>query len=232
MLIIAGKISARYSGRIEAELSLGDAVLFIREPPEGDGSVVLLDAKSGLQARNWMPAGSLHQITASGYKFTYPPRNEQLEVFIEQVYNKIKVPAEVATTLYKIGAEKEKADLLAGCLELIDEKNNLIFIEREYPTDSGPIDIIAKEADTGRAVVIEVKRRKANGASDLYQLKRYLYRVKKDKLISSLKPRGIIVAPSTTKGLIEDIKSEPDITFARLNYQQIIAHLQDKENNR
>lgn len=225
MKIIAGKMSALYKGRIEAELSLGDAVLFIREQPEGDGSVVLLDSTSGLQPRNWMPANSIHKKTLGGYVFTFPPRGEILEVFIEEIYEEIIVPSEIKTTLHKMGAEKEKADLLASCLEIIS--NKLTFIQREFPTSSGPIDIFAEDKDTGEPVVIEVKRRKANGASDLYQLKRYMYRIRKDK-VSNISPRGILVAPAATKGLLRDIEEEPEIEFIRLSFKDIEAYIRKK----
>jgi RecB family endonuclease NucS len=67
----------------------------------------------------------------------------------------------------------------------------LIVLERERPTDTGPIDLFCRDVE-GRTVVVEVKRVRAV-AAHVEQLQRYCERVDLDP---AHKPcRGILVAP-------------------------------------
>lgn len=248
MRLIAARLSARYSGRIEAELSLGDALLLIRDyESDGDGSVVLLDAAGGVQPRNWMPAGSSHEERLGGWIFRYPSRNEILEVFIEKVYVDQTFEANMITHLHKIGAETEMSDLLAKNIkvldtldELKDEFKDISFIDREFRTSAGPIDIMA--SDKYGLVVIELKRVGGRASvADLYQLQRYIDALRIEgidkNLIDSLpkqrgrKPltprspvRGLLIAPGATKQLNAKLDSEEMdwISFLRLSYKELV----------
>ena len=197
--VISARLSARYEGRIEAALSVGDVVMIIRDYKSGgDGSVVLLSAASGVLPRNWMPAGSTHEKVLGGYRFVHEKKQEILEVYIDKIYFELHAPGDIDTHLEKIGAEKEFADLLAADLDLIEP--GLELIGREVPTLVGPIDILAWDSFK-RPVIIEVKRRKANGGADLYQWKRYWDAIHSDPAWGRKKPRGFIVAPSATRSL-------------------------------
>jgi len=221
MLVIAGRMSARYSGRIEeAELSLGDAVLMIRDYESGgDGSVVLLDAAEGLQPRNWMPARSTHEKTEAGYKFTCRRADltETLEVFIEKIYDDMSFTANLVTHLQKLGAEQELSELLAGNLHVLEP--GLKLVGREVRTAAGPIDIMAEDK-SGRLTIIEVKRRRAT-LTDVYQWRRYRDSVHADAEWGRKHPRGLLVAPSATRDLLSQISDEKRLRFVRLSYEQV-----------
>jgi RecB family endonuclease NucS len=220
MQLIAARLSARYSGRIEAELSLGDAILLIRDYQSGgDGSVALYGAR-GLQPRNWMPAGARHERTASGYRFSLSrgSLNEVLEVYIETVHGSLELVPQLDPVLVKLGGEREFADLLAAGLGRIEP--GLEPLGREVRTAAGPIDIMARDGER-RPVIIEVKRRQATLA-DLYQWRRYRDAIQADREWGRMHPRGLIIAPAATRELLAALDAEPRLVFVRLRYEDLV----------
>lgn len=251
MRLIAARLSARYSGRIDAELSLGDALLLIRDyESDGDGSVVLLDAAGGVQPRNWMPAGSIHKERPGGWKFLYPSRNEILEVFIDKVYVDQTFEANQITHLHKIGAEKEMSDLLADNIKVLEtfddlkkEFKGITLIQREFRTQAGPIDIMA--FDKEGLVVIELKRVGGRASvANLYQLQRYIDALSIEgtdkQLLKQFCPkkrkpsvRGLLIAPGATKPLLDKMKTEDMdwMRFLKLSYQELVVLTESDSND-
>lgn len=226
MRIIVGRASARYTGRISAELTLGDVVILIRDPAlGGDGSLLLFDRAKGIPPRNWMPAGS--EITeADGVIVAeHPGRGERLEIYLESVESDFSAPAQLQTTLAKLDTEEAFSDLLASNLEMVDE--GIELVGREYRTAVGPVDIMAREAEGGRPVVVEVKRRRSS-ISDAYQLRRYLNCVAESGEFGRREPRGILVAPHLARGAKEFLDGQKDLTFVRLDFEQVLETEQAK----
>lgn len=222
MRILIGRASARYSGRIEAELSPGDVILLLRDP--GDGSALLFDRGKGVQPRNWMPAGSV--LTESwkrgrrqGQMILTHPRGEQLEIFWHHLENETLAPAEMATELIKLGAESEFSDLLA---EKIDRAlPGLEAVAREYRTAVGPIDLLAWDRAAQRPVVIEVKRRQIT-ISTAYQALRYVKALQDEKTYRK-KAEALLVAPGIARGAREWIESQRRMRFQRIYFEDLQA---------
>ena len=79
-------------------------------------------------------------------------------------------------------------------------KQPLTFIDRQYETTVGPIDILARDKKTGEYVVIELK--KGRSADKVFgQLSRYMGWVKKN-LAKGASVRGIIVGSSIDAKLV------------------------------
>lgn len=232
MRIIVGRVSCRYSGRIDAELSLGDVVVLWRDSRvgSGDDSLLVMSRESGLPPKNWMPAGSqvaAEEFTGSGKKrrrsrlvLEHPQRGERLEIFFESVEAEIVAPSQLEPKLVKLGAEREFADLLIVNLGVIEE--GLEPVGREVRTEAGPIDILARERESGRPVVIETKRSpQGSGLADCYQLARYLDAVRRSKEFGRLRPRGILVAPRFARPALQWLEEHPEISYMRLTYEQL-----------
>jgi RecB family endonuclease NucS len=220
MRILIGRASARYSGRIEAELSAGDVVLLLRHP--GDGSALLFDRAKGVQPRNWMPAGSvlvetLDRGRRSGQMVLEHPRGEKLEIFWHRIDQEIEAPGELGTELIKLGAEKEFSDLLAAKIDRV--LPGLEAVAREYRTGVGPIDVLAWDPADRRPVVIEVKRRQIT-VSTAYQARRYVEALKKEGTYRK-KAEVILVAPSIARGASEWIEAERGMRFHRLAFEDL-----------
>lgn len=233
MRIIVGRVSCRYQGRIDAELSPGDVVVLWRDSRTGSGddSLLVMSRHSGLPPKNWMPAGSeiaAEEFTGRGRSrrrsrlvIEHTGRGERLEIFFHEVEEEIVAPAVLAPQLVKLGAEQEFADLLIRNLEVVEE--GLEPIGREVRTEAGPIDILAREVKTKRPVVIETKRNPSgSGLADCYQLARYLDAVRKDREFGRLRPRGILVAPRFARPALQWLDEHPEITYMRLTYDRLL----------
>jgi RecB family endonuclease NucS len=204
MLVIAARMWARYSGRVEAELSPGDALLLIRNGPHGDGSVVVLSNASGVLPRNWMPAGSQAEELDTGWVFS--KGSERLEVYIDQLYFRQEVADQLDPHLQKTGTEAQLSDYLAEHLDLLQSATggrHLQLIAREQPTAAGPIDILAQDQDD-IYWLIEVKRRKCTIA-DTYQLRRYYHYFSAEQPEAHC--QGLLVGPGATRSLREMLRA-------------------------
>lgn len=231
MILICARASAQYSGRIDAELALGDVIIQIRDAESGgDGSVLIHSMYGGLPPKNWMPAGSEYREEAGYILCVHRRREEQLEVWIEQEYSRQQWVPSLKGEIAKLGAERDFSDALATKPHLLEK--GLRIMGREYRTSAGPIDImgyhlpgihIKEKLPVFRGhhlVAVEVKRRRAD-PSAWWQMRRYL-----DALSVSHSwcvRRGILAAPSlanATRTLLEE-RPEIPIRFVRVHWEDV-----------
>jgi RecB family endonuclease NucS len=92
-----------------------------------------------------------------------------------------------AAALEKDGVERDLQAELAAQPEVLEE--GLRFVQREWPTDIGPVDLMCRDEDGGWAAV-EVKRVATIEAVE--QLARYLERIRLDPARAGC--RGILAA--------------------------------------
>ena len=188
MIILTGKCSAFFDGRIKSHFPDGDRVLLIKKD-----LTILLHGSSGVKPVQWQLAGAgkvtFNLIEESHVQMeTYRPKTDETffitfsEVYLTLTYKII----EFDETASIIGHEKDFVDYLIQNPEIIEE--NLQVIEAEKEIDFGFIDIWARDA-SNTFVIIEVKRTFATPA-DAHQLKRYVdfYQNKGENV------RGILVA--------------------------------------
>jgi hypothetical protein len=219
--------SARYSGRTDAELTLGDIMLCLREPAlGGDGSALIICQQQGMLPRNWMPGGSVITKRPGGYIIEHAAKGEALEVFIDTIYNEHAQPAGTRGELHKMGAEREFSDLIAANLDRLGPRGTYELVAREWRTTAGPVDLLLRETATGCPVVVEVKRSRI-GPADLYQLRRYTDALASMDEWSCYEARGIMVAPVLSKNAKPLIDSDPVVRFVRLSYQDLAGPLAD-----
>lgn len=225
MRVITGKMSATYSGRVEAELSVGDAALMIRDGVNGDRSVMIVSASEGVQPKNWMPAGSEIKETEGGFLITR--KTERLEVFFHETYFDERIPDTHSPKLEKVGSEHQFRDLLSENLDRLAAHLNfqgrtLDLVQCEYRTSAGPIDILARAGD--ELFVVELKRRKCS-VQDLYQVRRYIEHLEKDGTSEGLPVHGVLVGPSATRGLFAQVDSGLETVFIRMSFGQLQVSL-------
>jgi RecB family endonuclease NucS len=217
MIVILARASARYQGRIDAELSLGDVCILIRDIESGgDGSVLIHDMQMGIPPRNWMPAGSSMQVTEGGYVFEHEKRGEKLEVWVETIYASQSHYSQLTSKLAKLGAEREFSDRLALQVQLLGD---LVLVAREWRTPCGPVDLLCQDVNEC-PVAIEVKRR-AIDPNAVWQMRRYLHAIGEDPAWKDQVPRGILVAPSLQKAAQRLIEQFDDLEFIRVTFDQL-----------
>jgi RecB family endonuclease NucS len=153
---------------------------------KADGSVSVHSDGQAYKPLNWMSSPCELRSTENEWVVTNP-KGERLTVTIEEVHLDIEHEMGEEPGLQKDGVEAHLQELLAERPDAIDP--GLRLVQREYPTDIGPVDLLCRDAE-GRAVAIEIKRR---GEIDgVEQLVRYLERLDLD---GRLRPvRGMFVA--------------------------------------
>lgn len=212
MRVIFARCIVRYTGRIDAELELGDRLIVIK-----DDGAVLIHATSGLLPKNWMPAGSALTQEPGLIRVEFPKRGELLEIFVIEVHHDSDHVGQLHGRLVKLGSEREFSDRLAQDLERVEA--GLALVGREYRTRVGPIDLMCTDA-AGGPVVIEVKRARAVGVEVAYQLLRYLHAVGNDERWVGRPARGILVAPGLSRPLSAAL-TEHRLGFVRLSYEKL-----------
>jgi RecB family endonuclease NucS len=212
MRVIFCRCFCEYSGRIDAQLELGDRVIILKD----DGAVVV-HGKNGTNAKNWMPPQSVWSESDGRFTSEHIKRGEKLEIYVEEIFAQMECKADLDGKLIKIGSEREMSDLLASQMDRIEE--GLMLVSREAKTPVGPIDILATD-NKATPVVIEVKRGIGVSSETVYQLARYLEVLPKMSEWKGTSPRGILVAPGLKKGVRELLK-EREIGYVRIGYQDL-----------
>lgn len=209
------RCSARYGGRIEAELEIGDRILVLFD----HGAAILHGLNNGVKPLNWMPIGSTFtRDEAAKLIVLENARGERLEIFYENIWHEHRCSGQLHGRLVKLGSEKECSDMLAENLDLIGE--GLTLVAREYRTAVGPIDLLVKKP-SGWPVVIEVKRNRVTGSEVLYQIQRYIDAIEQMQEWS-MRPEGVLVAPALSRAG-QRLAEQMNIRFVRVRFDEINA---------
>jgi hypothetical protein len=211
MLIVVGECFVQYQGRAGSKLPKGKRMLLIK----GDKSFAI-HQNTKLRPINYMMNASTSValdnekecLVVSAIK--RKPK-EKLDVFFYGVDFVGSFDVEGEKELRLFGSEKELTSLLMQDLSVLEE--GLIPLKKEIPLRKGIIDILAEDKEKN-AVVIEVKRRKA----DLNAVRQLYSYVKQLELIKGKKTRGIICAPSIGKPTRE-LLEKYGLEYCKLDYE-------------
>lgn len=214
MRVVFCRCNITYRGRIDAQLELGDRLIVIK-----DCGAVLVHAGIGLMPRNWMPTGTTLEEIAPGrqWRFSYPRRDEDLDVYIDRIYSDVTHPVILNGPLVKTGAEREMCELLVRQLERVEP--GLELVGREFATPVGPIDILTTDP-SGLPVVVEVKRQRVSGAETVYQVLRYLDALEQMPGWEGSRARGILVGPGLAR-TVGPLLAKHQIGFVRMAYKDL-----------
>lgn len=194
MRVVIARCAARYSGRLNAHLSLATRVIMVK----ADGSVLLHSDGGSYKPLNWMsPPCSLRvgvpveeQADAGVvevWAVQHDKSDDRLEIEIYEILADAEHELGADPGLIKDGVEAHLQELLAEQVGLLGIGHTLV--RREFPTAIGPVDILAR-TKTGGAVAIEIKRR--GDIDGVEQLTRYLELLNRDPLLSPVE--GVFAA--------------------------------------
>jgi RecB family endonuclease NucS len=219
---IIGKCFVEYQGRARSVLTEGERLILLKR----DGTI-LVHTESGVEPVNWQPPGATIrvifedntlQLSATRVK---PRETVRLEFFSITMLgaSQIEDPGEFSMYL----TEAEMQQVLSANPELIEP--GLRTIRRERQITPGFIDIFARDSE-GRLVIIEVKRRRADSDA-VHQLHAYMksFQTEESKL------RGILVAPSLTKGT-HSLLEQLGLEYRKIEPQQCAIYLRQTSSHK
>ncbi len=184
MRVLVAHCEIAYAGRLETRLAPGDRVVLFKD----DGSVCV-HALKGAKPINYMPGPTIVEEADDVIRVRRPASGETLTILLLGTHADDRFELVDDAALERQGREKEIQALLARALHLIEP--GLVLVERERPTDVGPVDLFCRDA-AGRVAIVEVKRVRAVAAA-VEQVIRYREQV---DLTPSLAPvRAIVAAP-------------------------------------
>ncbi len=216
LIQIVGNCFVEYQGRARSVLTEGERLILIKR----DGTI-LVHKEVGVEPINWQPPGATIKVSVEAdvlYLFANRAKpRETVRIEFSDITmlsaSLIEDPGEFSMYL----TEDEMQKVLSTHPELIEP--GLRTIRRERQVEPGFIDIFARDSE-GRLVIVEVKRRRADSEA-VHQLHSYIKSFKADE---STKLRGILVAPSLTKGthaLLEQLGLE----YRKIEPQQCAIYL-------
>ena len=182
MRLLIARCSVDYSGRLTAHLPEATRLIMVK----ADGTLAIHSDGNASKPLNWMVAPNVLEIHDDKWVVTNG-KGEILTIWIHQVLEDVTHQLGDDPGLEKDGVEAHLQELLAAMPWVLEE--GLSLIQREYPTDIGPVDLLCADT-TQRVVAVEVKRRGDIGGVE--QLWRYLERLDNDPRLAPV--RGIFAA--------------------------------------
>lgn len=153
-----------------------------------DGSISVHSDARAYKPLNWMsPPCTIRETDTEIVAVT--AKGERLHIALHDVIHDHEVELEAGGDpgLEKDGVEAELAQLIAARVAALAD--GLTLVQREYPTDIGPVDLLCRD-DAGRAVVVEIKR--VGEIAGVDQLLRYQERLDRDTRLAPT--RGLLTA--------------------------------------
>ncbi len=188
MIIIAGKCTANFDGRIKSFLERGDRLVIIKR----DLSIIM-HGPEGVKPLNWQKpyAGPIEFINREEDLMLFTRRTktkEVLEINFSSLESISLWHAIDESMMVVYGDERDMVKYLVSNPAEIEQ--GFQIIRTEYSTSVGPVDIKGTDKE-GNLTIIEVKKRNAS-PKDAHQLKRYVTYFNN---VEKTNVRGILVAP-------------------------------------
>jgi RecB family endonuclease NucS len=167
MRVIVANCSVIYTGRGDTTLGPAIRAIVIKD----DGCIAVHNDKSN-KPLNYMGKGNL--LTIEEFKdhemWSFDTSKESLQVKIHHLISDTNLDLDLEEVpLVRDGTEKQLQAWLALHPEIFGQGYS--FIQREYPTGAGPVDLLVAD-ETGQPKLVEVKRTAT--LSSIGQIKRYI----------------------------------------------------------
>jgi endonuclease len=182
--VLVARCEIGYAGRLETRLGPGDRLILFKE----DGSVCV-HALRGAKPINYMPGPTVVSEDGDLIRVRRASSGETLTILVHDAYSDERYALVDEAPFERQGRERELHELLARALHVIEP--GLVLVDRERPTDVGPVDLYCRDAG-GRVALVEVKRVRAVAAA-VEQVIRYREQVERDPALHPV--RAIVAAP-------------------------------------
>lgn len=220
LIIIIGNCSVDYVGRSESRLTEGDRLVIIKQ-----NGALIIHRPEGYSPVNWQPETSIIEVKSTGDKLVLTAIRDKPREIVNVYFSKIHTVIHGKLVDYgefvKYLDELTMRDLLFENSDLIEK--GLKIIEKEKQVDQGSIDLFGYD-QRGKPVIIELKRVTATREA-VYQLYSYVQSYVEK---TSVKPRGILVAPSFTASAIEAL-SKLGLEWREIDLKKLWSLKREKE---
>ena len=175
MRLIVARCTASYTGRLTTYLPEGVRLLMVKD----DGTFMIWSDGGGSSVKplNWMTPPVV--LEDEGERLVVRKRagttEDRLEIRLVEVLSDVEHEMGEAAALEKDGVERDLQLALAEQPEAVAP--GLRLVQREWPTDIGPVDLMCRDED-GTWVAVEIKR--VGTIDAVEQLSRYLERIRLD----------------------------------------------------
>ena len=175
MRLIVARCTASYTGRLTTYLPEGVRLLMVKD----DGTFMIWSDGGGSSVKplNWMTPPVV--LEDEGERLVVRKRagktEDRLEIRLVEVLSDVEHEMGEAAALEKDGVERDLQLALAEQPEAVAP--GLRLVQREWPTDIGPVDLMCRDED-GAWVAVEIKR--VGTIDAVEQLSRYLERIRLD----------------------------------------------------
>jgi RecB family endonuclease NucS len=173
--LIVARCTVDYSGRLTTHLPEGIRLLMLK----GDGTFMVWSDGGGSSVKplNWMTPPVV--LEDGGDVLVVRKRagrsEDRLEIRLLEVLSDVEHEMGEAAALEKDGVERDLQLALAARPEAV--AFGLRLVQREWPTDIGPVDLMCRDEDDAW-VAVEIKR--VGTIDAVEQLSRYLERIRLD----------------------------------------------------
>ena len=219
MRLLVARCEVRYTGRVSAVLPEAVRLLIVK----ADGSVLVHDDAGGYKPLNWMTAPTFLEDEGDRLVVRKAKTDDVLEIRLVEVLSDVAHDMGESAALQKDGVERDLQLELAAAPSALGEE--LTLVQREWPTDVGPVDLMCKDP-SGQWVAVEIKR--VGTIDAVEQLTRYLGFIRQDPAkaecrgvlaAQTIKPQAVALAESRGLRTVEvDLavlrgEREPDLTL-------------------
>lgn len=194
MRIVIANCSAVYTGRGDTKLNPATRAIIIKN----DGAVSI-HPDTGNKPLNYMGKGNVftEEHIDGSVIWKFDTRKENLTLTLHEIISDSDHELDLDEEgLIRDGTENHLQEWLADNPEAIG--SGFTFVEREYRTENGPVDLLMKDSD-GNYLAVEIKR--VAMLNTVGQVERYVNAMKETGLHGDV--RGLIVAldvrPNTLK---------------------------------
>jgi restriction system protein len=137
----------------------------------------------------------------------------------EEMHRLINIPIApppAVDTAYEFALEKHLEEFLIKHWNTlpIGQEYDIFKDGQQFPTDTGPIDILAISKDQKRLLVVELKKGRTSDAT-VGQILRYMGFVKANLLESHQEVHGLIIAYSDDQSIRNALSVVPNVQFAK-----------------
>ncbi|MFP8954404.1 endonuclease NucS [Natrialbaceae archaeon A-arb3/5] len=196
LVTVFGRCTVDYEGRASSRLEPGDRHVMLK--PDG---AALVHTDEGQQPVNWQPPGCDHDVQCDRdsepetlvLESVRSTPDERLLVRFRDVLQVSAFSGSDESELSLVGTEEDLRERILADPSLLERGFTPLATERDTP--AGAVDIYGEDS-AGRAVVVELKRRRV-GPDAVSQLRRYVDALARD-LHADATVRGMLVAPSVT----------------------------------